>query len=239
MKQLLYHAKEIVQRTANHFGYRIERLVDVDEAPLDVLDLAVHRLMAERPDLFFLQIGAHDGVCDDPLRKYVTRYHWRGLLVEPQPKVFARLVENYRGEPQLRFENAAVAERDGTRTLYAIPEGVEVSAATCLATFNPQVLRDRVGYRVPIEELTIPALSLPTLLGKHGVGRVDLLQIDTEGYDYEILKTVDFEKVRPTVIHFEHLLLSQLDKLDCFRLLARHGYRLSRQGINTLAYLQG
>src|SRR5947209_8058963 len=109
MKQLRHRLKLLLQSLAHRLGYRIERLVETGEASLDVFGLVVYRLIHEIPDLFFLQIGAHDGITDDPLRQYVLKYHWRGLLLEPQPRLFAQLKANYQSEPQLMFENAALA----------------------------------------------------------------------------------------------------------------------------------
>ena len=77
--------------------------------------------MASRvPDFFFVQIGAHDGIRDDPIRKYIVKSHWRGLLVEPVPHIFRKLVENYRDETQLIFENVAVAAHDGVMPFYTL-----------------------------------------------------------------------------------------------------------------------
>lgn len=58
----------------------------------------------------------------DPLHSYVQRFGWRGILVEPQPDVFARLVENYRDQAdRLIFENVAIAPRDRQVVLYRVP----------------------------------------------------------------------------------------------------------------------
>jgi hypothetical protein len=43
---------------------------------------------------------------DDPIGHYVTRYHWHGVLIEPQPQVFHQLLKNYEHERQLTFEKA-------------------------------------------------------------------------------------------------------------------------------------
>ena len=58
-----------------------------------------------------MQIGANDGVLDDPLRELITTHHLRGLLIEPLPDLFATLAENYKGETQLSFEQVAIARR--------------------------------------------------------------------------------------------------------------------------------
>src|SRR5258708_30314549 len=110
--------KSFVQRCVKVFGYRIEKLKDTVKAPIDVLDLLLTKVSAERTDFLFVQIGVNNGLTDDPLRQFVTKYHWRGVLMEPQPHVFQRLLKNYEQEKQLAFENAAIADRDGTVRLF-------------------------------------------------------------------------------------------------------------------------
>src|SRR5437773_4508030 len=76
-----------------------------DAELLASLDLVVARAMLDSPEFTFVQIGASDGVRSDPIHQYVTKYHWRGVLVEPQRDVFRSLCANYSAETQLRFEN--------------------------------------------------------------------------------------------------------------------------------------
>ena len=44
---------------------------------------------------------------------------------------------------------------------------------------------------------TVKSITFDTLLRRHGVSRLDLLQIDAEGYDFEILKRIDFRAFDP------------------------------------------
>lgn len=43
----------------------------------------------------FIQIGANDGLRNDPVREFIIRDRWQGILVEPLPAVFAMLQHNY------------------------------------------------------------------------------------------------------------------------------------------------
>ena len=233
----------VVQGALKGCGLELRRIAKEQAATdvaIDVLSLCVADLVTRQKEPFFVQIGAHDGVSFDPIRPFVEKFRWRGLLVEPQPKVFKKLVENYRGHPQLILENAAVAERDGTATLYSFEDSPGIPEhASMLASFRRESLEaNGHGYSGPIKSLTVPALSFSTLLQKHGVARVDILQIDTEGFDYEILKMIDFAKVRPALIHFENNFLTAAEMTDCNRMLAGHGYRLLTLGIDSLAYQQ-
>lgn len=199
-----------MQRCVNALGYRVERARERVAAPIDVLDLLLTRPSAARADFFFVQIGANDGLTDDPIRQYVTRYHWRGLLVEPQPQVFQKLLENYRDEKQLAFENAAVAGEDGTARLFVADHAHGAANLTVFASLKKEALvrglgsPRAAGVRARVKEVEVPALSVRTLLARHRVTAVDLLQTDVQGYDREVVEQFLAAGVRPTVIHFEH-----------------------------------
>ena len=63
--------------------------------------------------LFFVQVGAMDGVANDPIHKFVIDKVWRGILIEPMPDMFARLQKNYEGCDGLTFVNCAVTDYEG------------------------------------------------------------------------------------------------------------------------------
>ena len=57
---------------------------------LSPLELVVPQLAAAG-DFYFVQIGANNGVRNDPLRSLILKYHLRGLLVEPLTDMFDEL----------------------------------------------------------------------------------------------------------------------------------------------------
>lgn len=54
---------------------------------------------------------------------------------------------------------------------------------------------------------------------------MDLLQIDTEGYELEILQSIDFKKCSVRFINFEHVLLHE-KKVTAEKLMKKNGYNL-------------
>jgi FkbM family methyltransferase len=241
--------KIAIQRMLNLFGYEMRKIPKVrpsDVIPIDVFRLVVQDRIdkqiryGDTKGFFFIQIGAHDGLHYDPIRPWVKKYHWHGILVEPQPKIFKRLAENYRDEPQLILENAAVSSQDGQAVLYAFKETACLpDHATMLASFYRDALVfNGHNYRGEIEELIVPAISIQSLLSKHQVNRVDLLQIDTEGYDFEIIKMFDYTRIKPTIIHFESAGLGVDEGLECFKFLNNLGYRVLTIGVDSVAYIQ-
>ena len=43
----------------------------------------------------FVQVGAHDGVMHDPLREFILKNKWNGLLIEPQLLIEERYCHFY------------------------------------------------------------------------------------------------------------------------------------------------
>ena len=173
----------------------------------------------------------------------MTRYRWRGILVEPLSDCFARLKDNYREDPNLIFENVAISDQAEVRSFYRIREGLDYLPEWCkgLGTFHLDVLLTH-RWALPdveryVERLEVPCISLAELLEKHRVKAVDLLLLDTEGYDYEIIKQIDFNRIKPALIAFEHEYIKKQDRWKCEELLKNQGYLLTAHLGNTLAYL--
>ena len=56
--------------------------------------------------------------------------------------------------------------------------------------------------------------------------RVDLLQIDTEGYDADIIFMFDFEEYHPRLVQYEHIHLSEEKRLAVKNRIFQYGYHL-------------
>lgn len=197
------------------------------------------------PQAYFLQVGANDGALYDPLRREILRRNWRGIMIEPVPDVFERLAANYEGYSRIALENVAVASEEGERPFYHLQrvadpqaEGLPVWYAA-LGSFHKDVI---LSHRDLIPEIdrrlvtrTVRCTTINRLCDKHHVGRADLIQIDTEGHDYEVIKLVDFDRLKPRLVLYEHHHLSDGDRLACQAHLARFGFETIERHYDTLA----
>jgi FkbM family methyltransferase len=215
-------------------GIEFRKVPGRQTSQLPVFKLAVNLLMQVRQGpLSFIQVGANDGVYGDPLRNYVKRFGWRGLLVEPQPDVFARLVENYSDQADhLIFENVAISPVDRELLLYRVPgltavAGQKMQDALTVTSMNPQVVAGQGGVRASeLERVVVPAMRLDELIERHKVASLDLLQIDCEGYDGEVLMSIDLNLHRPRLIQFEHGHMKRADLDGLEQRFTGQGYRL-------------
>jgi FkbM family methyltransferase len=199
---------------------------------LSVFTFAVYALIRQSTGpVKFIQVGANDGVYGDPLRHYVERYGWRGMLVEPQPDVFARLRENYSHcAERLIFENLAVSPERGSLVLYRVPgeqalPGQKMQDSLTVTSANPRVVARQAGVAASLlERVEVEAVRLDDLIARHQFEDFDLLQVDCEGYDGEVMKSIDLARYRPKIVQFEHGHLTRPDLDQLERRLSLHQY---------------
>jgi FkbM family methyltransferase len=200
-----------------------------------------------------VQIGANDGINNDPIHKFIKRDQWQGVLLEPQRFVFEKYLEPlYRRTKGITVLNAALDGNDGLKTIYKI--SVSNSRwATGLTSFNRKILEEAVksgyierearkeGSPLPenkdeyIAEESVECICTDTLLARTGIEKTDWLQIDTEGFDFEIIKMFNIGITTPTVIVYENLHLSSEQREECVNHLKTNGYDSKDYGANTLA----
>jgi FkbM family methyltransferase len=217
------------------------------------LDFYAQSMKDDSRNVFCLQVGANDGRTNDPVHKYFRDYGWKGLLVEPQTDVFNNeLTKTYANNSNVILENVALGKEEGQLSFYRVAIS-KARWATGLSGFCKKSLEGHIengyiqrkakdeGVVVPddlsklIEEVKVPSVTTDTLLRKHQIESFDLLCIDTEGYDFEVIKLIDFKKYHPEVILFESKNLSDKDFIEAKTLLTSHGYTLYWEKGDTLA----
>lgn len=201
-------------------------------------------LARHQPDAFFVQVGANDGQMMDPLRKQVLKSRWRGLLIEPVPQLFEQLSRNYAAAgSRVRPVNVAVAAQEGRLPFYHLRAHPDLpplpSWAQGLGSFRRDVILSHRN-RLPdldryLTEIAVPSLTWTGLCEHYEVERIDLLVTDTEGYDFEIIRQIDFTRWRPALIVYEHHHFTPQTRADCQALLHAQGYRLFEEGLDTWA----
>jgi FkbM family methyltransferase len=199
------------------------------------------------PRASFVQVGSNDGEGEDPLRLGVVDRQWSGIMIEPVPYIFERLQRNYASNPRLRFENAAVADHDGVQEMFFLEQAKEGDAVPDwydkLGSFRKDVILKHAADIPDIEQrlttLEVPCLTFDTLCRKHQVTRVDLIQIDTEGYDFEIIKLIDLARLRPKIVMFENFHMDPATHDACRAHMRSHGYEHLSDGMDTVCLRPG
>lgn len=215
-------------------------------------------LLARVPDVRIVQVGAFVGATgNDPIYRFLRRHFdpalptfrpdARALLVEPEPRHFERLKANYSHLANIAFENVAVDTNEGIMPFYSLdrdpkadgfPEWLEqlgslredrMTRMFAAIEKDPAAQAWYLAHRRTIE---VPTVRLEPLLRKHSFGRVDFLQIDTEGSDYRVLSSIDLKRLRPRFINYEHQLLGP-EALACRAMVQGAGYLTKQWGQDT------
>jgi FkbM family methyltransferase len=211
----------------------------------NLFDHALHHLGFSGVKPSFVVIGAMDGVSFDEFHSFVRSYGWSGLLVEPIPEQFRRLVANYTAigcSPRNRYENSAIAEHNGTTQMLtmkqdAVDSGVVHECFGGMSAIYPP--RNGLGHpgdaenvRLYGELIEVPCLTFPALLERHKITNFDILCIDAEGWDFKILRQLDFAQYRPKLIRIEYINLADEEKAAVAELLTAQQYSFCLDGIN-------
>ena len=253
-KSLLRRWPRLYQFLREHTRRRTN--VELEAAGTRRIQASIARAVRHLPQVGFADIGANDGVGENPLHHFVLNDpRWTGVFVEPLPFIFARLEANYRGLTRVSCANVAIGASRDSRPLYFVSAAAEAELGSAmeswyfrLGSFDKNHLdRLRLGANVAkIARLDpywvrqdVQCLPLQDVLDQHHVHRLDVLVIDTEGYDFEVLKQVDFTRHRPAAVVWEHIHLSADDRLAAQQLLKSFRYRITPIGRDTLAIRRG
>jgi len=155
-------------------------------------------------------IGAHSGSWLKLL--FEEHQNQNILLVEPVPYNIALLKENSAKYNNITIETSAVSEKNEIKKFYYIkPDAVKKLGkhwASGIGSFDKQHILNHKNKRflvsdLDIEEINIQYLTFSDLTNKYSISSIGLLQIDVEGAEFEILNSIDFEKIEIKKIIFE------------------------------------
>jgi FkbM family methyltransferase len=185
---------------------------------------------------FFLDSGASDGVRGSNTLLLESEFGWSGICVEPNARLFARLVRARR----CACVNCCLYDRPGEVEFF---EAAGVLGGI-LAEYHPGLLqqaRDLVASGLGTgggSTVTKQARTVRSVLREHGAPPViDYWSLDTEGSELAILESFPFDEYAVRVLTVEHNGTPERSRIR--QLLETRGYRRVREmGIDD-AYVLG
>ena len=81
-----------------------------------------------------------------------------------------------------------------------------------------------------VKEETVNCITFDELVKKHTIEKIDILQIDTEGYDYLIFKQIDLDRFKPEFIRIEICNLPKDEEDKVIDKFSKHGYHYIYDG---------
>jgi FkbM family methyltransferase len=228
------------------FGIKVTKLSSVRSIPVatvDNIEIVVKFYQLMKKQITLMQVGACDGETSDSINKYIKAGDINAYLVEPSTVNFNKLENFYQQRPaNVTLINAAIATSDGKQSFYTIKdEGRwrDNGWARQLASFYKAHLTKHGILDNEIQEEQVDCFTVASVLKKNQINHLDILVVDTEGFDGEIVKMTLDQNVLPTFIAFENVQLvkayRQKELVELYRKIADKGYVWTHDRINTLA----
>ena len=205
---------KIIKKITGLFGYKLvekdyikNMRVQSSNSSLNIKNL-LNTYCKQNKFKNLLQIGANDGERFDELNYFIKKYKIKSVLVEPINKYFYELKKNYSNYEFVKIENSAISVNNEISYLFAVNDkdiNIYDEHVKGINSFEIQHLIKHGVKKNHIEKKKINTLSVQDLIKKYNINELDLLYVDTEGYDgkivYEFIKST---KLNPIII-FEYI----------------------------------
>jgi FkbM family methyltransferase len=152
----------------------------------------------------FMDIGAHDGVDLSNTLYFEKEHGWTGVHVEPNEVIFKRLVQN---RPNCININCAVSNKEGISDFY-LNTGYTEMISGLKDNFDPRHLarleRENKEKGSSTEVVKVQTKRVDTICDENNIKYIHYLSIDVEGAEFDVIKSIDFDKVYIDLIGFEN-----------------------------------
>ena len=153
---------------------------------------------------FYVDVGAHDGITINNTLYFEKNNNWCGINIEPIKKIFDKLVINRPNNINLNY---AICNNDGetdffcnigyTEMLSGIKDNFDIRHLDRLQSEN-------IEHGSITEVIKVETKKLETILHENDISHINYLSIDVEGSEFEVIKSINFDKVFIDVIGFEN-----------------------------------
>ena len=195
---------------------------------LDLADVFAGQAMSQhRQDVFvlselgfkqngyFVEFGATNGKDISNSWLLETVFGWTGILAEPGRNWHQDLLKNRK----CHIDTRCVWKESGAQLTF---NEATVPDLSCIDQFSNHDMW--AHSRLDGKRYTVDTVSLNDLLSKfHAPDQIDYLSIDTEGSEFDILNSFDFDRYKIQVITCEHNFTPMRDAI--YRLLTTKGYQ--------------
>ena len=191
-------------------------------------------------DFGLVVIGAHTGeFLANLIKNYIKQ---RILLVEPVPYNYQILEKEFKNLDNITICNKAIFDQRCKDNFYFVKKN-SISKlgkhwASQIGSFDKNHILNHKNKRFDINEedvecIEVDFITFEDLVQKYSITKIEKLQIDVEGAEYKIMKSINFESIEINNILFEskHFdgTFKEGKKLDEIKKkLLSNGYKISQ-----------
>ena len=189
----------------------------------------------ETRSCILIEVGAHTG--DDFLIKKCQKKGSRFYMFEPHPQAFQKLMDKIKkigGEHTIAF-NQAISDYNGRAKFYISNYDV----CSSLNKFEPsanQTWEDNLGKSGfhTIREFEVDVVRLDAFMKDHQIPHIDFLEIDAQGEDLRVIKSLgeniyNCKRIQTETCVYKHPLYEkQFKKKEMMDYLSKHDFITER-----------
>jgi FkbM family methyltransferase len=148
----------------------------------------------------FLDIGASDGVSLSNTYFFEKNKCWKGICVEPLPKIYDQLIKNR----NCICIKGCISNYNGKAKLFSF------GMLSFLIQNDSSKQLDRIekeskAYSIPDNRIMeVECYKLNDILEQHNINEIDFCSLDIEGGELDILKSIDYNRYHIKVLTVEN-----------------------------------
>jgi FkbM family methyltransferase len=178
-------------------------------------DIYVTRILKEKKDGYFVEIGACDGILISDTYLLEKNYNWKGICVEATPYRIQDLKNN---RPNAICIESAVFSESNLQLDFTTTSLDFLNAITEYAENAVDFLNEN-GHIIKVNTKTLTDI----LNENNAPENIDYLSIDTNGSEFKVLEGIDFIKYNFNVITVKNSsIIERQDKIK--EILTSNGY---------------
>lgn len=228
--------KELIKKNTGYFvPSLIYKKKSFSQCGEDLITANLVNHICNKYAVKYIDIGANHpfSLSNTALFYFRNKPRGGGVLVEPNPEL-ARILKVRRNKDIVLNLGISATGKKETIPFYVIDTHV-------LSTFSKKEAEEceKMGHKVT-KVIRVKTVDINSIFKKYFPdGDIDLMNLDTEGFDLKILKTIDYKLYKPKIICVETVNYrpkrEQRKQEDILKYLLTKGYKVyGETGINTI-----
>jgi FkbM family methyltransferase len=142
----------------------------------------------------FLDIGANDGIAINNTLFFEKELGWTGICIEPYPSIFEKLKNNR----SCICINGCIA-KETKKDIFLEVSGYPAMLSGLKSEYCEKHLQ-RIDYEIGLfggskKEIEVQCYNINEVLTQHNMFNIDFCSLDIEGGEFNVLQTIDFDKI--------------------------------------------
>lgn len=183
-------------------------------------DVFADFLISNNHEKTFFEFGATDGLDLSNTHLLENFSNWSGLLAEPDPQWHSKLETN---RPNVKIVKKCIWKKTGEKINFLSSNNGALSTIEDFRYNDKESIPGNSNLRnLNVKNFSVETISLNDAIKKYFSNTPSYISIDTEGSEFEILKSFNFSKFKPVFFTIEHNFTINQKNID--ELMYQNGY---------------